>query len=199
MQIAIVGAGLSGLVCARILRQHDIDAIVYEADASPAVRRQGGSLDIHDDSGQLALREAGLYEEFRRHTHPLGESMRVLDKAGTVFIDHSPPGGEGGRPEIDRTVLRDMLIAALDPGRIVWGRKVASAAPGELTFADGSRESADVIIGADGTWSRVRPLLSKAQPRYAGITYVEIRLSDVRPAPGRRRHRGAGDDLRAVR
>jgi 2-polyprenyl-6-methoxyphenol hydroxylase-like FAD-dependent oxidoreductase len=179
MSIAIVGAGLSGLVCARILQQHDIAATVYELDSSPDVRRQGGSLDIHDDTGQVALREAGLYEEFRRHTHPLGESLRVLDKAGTVFIDHAPPTGGGGRPEIDRTVLRDMLIASLDPGRIVWGRKVTSVSAGELTFADGSRVSADVIIGADGTWSRVRPLLSSAVPQYTGITYVELHLSDV--------------------
>jgi 2-polyprenyl-6-methoxyphenol hydroxylase-like FAD-dependent oxidoreductase len=179
MSIAIVGAGLSGLVCARILQEHGVAATVYELDASADVRRQGGSLDIHDDTGQVALREAGLYEEFRRHTHPLGESLRVLDKAGTVFIDHTPPGSGAGRPEIDRTVLRDMLIASLDPGRIVWGRKVTSVSAGELTFADGSRVSADVIIGADGTWSRVRPLLSSAVPEYIGITYVEIHLSDV--------------------
>lgn len=180
MSIAVVGAGLSGLVCARILQQHGLDATVYELEADPSVRRQGGSLDIHEDSGQIALREAGLYEEFRRHTHPLGESLRILDKTGRVFIDHSPPGGEGGRPEIDRTVLRELLIASLDPGRIVWGRKVASVAPGELVFADGGRASADVIVGADGTWSRVRPLLSSAQPQYTGITYVEIHLPDVR-------------------
>jgi 2-polyprenyl-6-methoxyphenol hydroxylase-like FAD-dependent oxidoreductase len=179
MSIAIVGAGLSGLVCARILQVHGIPATVYELDDSPDVRRQGGSLDIHDDSGQIALREAGLYEEFLRHTHPLGESMRVLDKTGTVFIDHTAPAGGGGRPEIDRTVLRGMLIASLDPGRIVWGRKVTSVGAGELTFADGSRASADLIIGADGTWSRVRPLVSSAQPQYVGITYVEIHLSDV--------------------
>jgi 2-polyprenyl-6-methoxyphenol hydroxylase-like FAD-dependent oxidoreductase len=180
MSIAIVGAGLSGLVCARILQEHGIAATVYEAEASPAVRSQGGSLDIHEDSGQIALREAGLYAEFRRHTHPLGESLRVLDKAGTVLIDRTPPGGEGGRPEIDRTVLRDMLIASLDPDRIVWGRKVTAVAAGELTFADGARVTADLIIGADGTWSRVRPLLSTAQPQYTGITYVELHLTDVR-------------------
>jgi len=179
MSIAIVGAGLSGLVCARILQEHGIAATVYELDASPEVRRQGGSLDIHHDTGQIALREAGLYEEFRRHTHPFGESTRVLDKTGTVFVDDAPEDGMGGRPEIDRTALRSMLIASLDPGRIVWGHKVISVTSGELTFADGSHARADLIIGADGTWSRVRPLLSSVEPQYAGITYVELHLSDV--------------------
>jgi 2-polyprenyl-6-methoxyphenol hydroxylase-like FAD-dependent oxidoreductase len=188
MSIAIVGAGLSGLVCARILQEHDIAATVYELEASPTVRGQGGSLDIHEDSGQIALREAGLYDEFRRQTHPLGESLRVMDKNGTVFIDHAPPGGEGGRPEIDRTVLRDMLVASLDQDRIAWGRKVTALTEGELTFADGTRATADVIIGADGTWSRVRPLLSAAQPQYTGITYVEFHLTDVKG-----RHRAAAE------
>ncbi|MEV6865395.1 NAD(P)/FAD-dependent oxidoreductase [Streptosporangium subroseum] len=182
--IAIVGAGLGGLVLARVLQMHGIPSTVYELDAAADARDQGGSLDMHEESGQLALREAGLYEEFRRLTHPQGEAMRVLDRAGTVFIDHAPEDGEGGRPEIDRTALRDLLIASLAPGRIVWGHKVTAVRPlgggrHELTFAGGGGTSADLLVGADGTWSKVRPLLSDAQPEYCGISYLELRLSDV--------------------
>ena len=183
--IAIVGAGLGGLILARILQLHGIAATVYEGDASAHARRQGGSLDMHEESGQLALRQAGVYEEFRRRTHPQGEAMRVLDKAGTVFIDHAPQDGEGSRPEIDRTELRDLLIASLDPGRIVWSHKVTAvrALDGgrhELTFADGSRTTTELLVGADGTWSKVRPLLSAAKPEYCGISYLELHLADVR-------------------
>ncbi len=182
--IAIVGAGLSGLVLARILQMHGIAATVYELDAAADARHQGGSLDMHEESGQHALREAGLYEQFRGLTHPQGESMRVFDKTGTVFIDHTPEGDEGGRPEIDRTALRDLLIGSLDPGRIVWGHKVTTvrALDGgrrELIFADGTRTSVDLLVGADGTWSKVRPLLSAVQPEYCGISYLELRLSDA--------------------
>lgn len=182
--IAIAGAGLSGLVLARILQMHGIASTVYELDAAADARHQGGSLDMHEESGQHALREAGLYEEFRRLTHPQGESLRVFDKHATLFIDHEPEGGEGGRPEIDRTALRNLLIGSLDPGRIVWDHKITAvraldSGQHELTFADGTRTSADLLVGADGAWSKVRPLLSPAQPQYCGISYLELRLSDA--------------------
>lgn len=181
--IAIVGAGLSGLVCARILQRNGMIVTIYEADATPAARQQGGSLDIHADTGQIALSEAGLYEAFSAHTHVSGESLRVLDKAARVHIDHAEPPGGNGRPEIDRKVLRQLLVDSLEPGTIVWGARVVAARPAasghELEFADGSTLSADLVVGADGAWSKIRPLLTPAQPSYTGVTLVELRLSDA--------------------
>jgi 2-polyprenyl-6-methoxyphenol hydroxylase-like FAD-dependent oxidoreductase len=184
---AVVGGGLGGLVLARILQQHDIACTVYELDAAADARRQGGLLDLHVEAGQLALREAGLYPQFRRLIRPQAEAMRVMDKAGTVFIDQAAPesGAEGGRgrPEVDRTELRTLLLDSLHPGRVVWDRKLSRArrlddGRYELVFANGSRETADLLIGADGAWSRVRPLLSSASPEYAGISCVEIHVTD---------------------
>jgi 2-polyprenyl-6-methoxyphenol hydroxylase-like FAD-dependent oxidoreductase len=182
--IAIVGAGLSGLVLARILQLHGIPSTVYEGDTSADARKQGGSLDMHEESGQWALREAGLYEGFRRLTHPQGEAMRVLDKTGRAHIDEPAKEGGGDRPEIERTDLRDLLINSLDPGTIVWGHKVTAVRSvegggHELTFADGATASADLLVGADGTWSKLRPLLTAAKPEYSGISYLELHLSDV--------------------
>ena len=184
LQIGIVGAGLGGLVLARVLQIHGIPSLVYELDAATDARRQGGSLDMHEESGQLALRIAGLYEEFRLLTHPQGEATRVLDKAGRVFIDDMPEEGHGGRPEIDRTALRDLLIDSLNPGRIVWASKVTAVKSlgggrHELIFAGGGSTVADLLVGADGAWSKVRPLLSAAKPEYCGISYFEMYLSDA--------------------
>jgi 2-polyprenyl-6-methoxyphenol hydroxylase-like FAD-dependent oxidoreductase len=181
--IAIVGAGLSGLVCARILQRHGIPVTVYEADARPDVRQQGGSLDIHHDTGQIALKEAGLYEQFLARTHIGGEDIRLLDKTGRAHVDRREPAGGGGRPEIDRQELRQLLVESLEPGTIRWGRKVVAAWPvgagHELEFAGGSTVRTDLVVGADGAWSRIRPLLTSTTPRYTGVTLVEFRLTDA--------------------
>jgi 2-polyprenyl-6-methoxyphenol hydroxylase-like FAD-dependent oxidoreductase len=183
LTVAIVGAGLSGLICARILQRDNIPVTVYEADESEEARQQGGSLDIHTGTGQAALREAGLYQAFIEHTHVGGEAVRVLDKRAHVFVDQAETAGGNGRPEIDRKVLRKLLVDSLDPGTVVWGRRVVAARPHgtghRLEFADGATVRADLVVGADGAWSKVRALVTAVRPAYTGITVVEIRLSDA--------------------
>jgi 2-polyprenyl-6-methoxyphenol hydroxylase-like FAD-dependent oxidoreductase len=182
--IAIVGAGPGGLVLARVLRGAGLPATVYELDAGPTARDQGGTLDLHEESGQLAMRAAGLDAEFRRLARYEGEATRVLDRHGAVVFDEPADEAGGTRPEVDRTALRDTLLASLEPDAIAWGHKVTAvrtAADGrhELTFADGATVRADLLVGADGAWSKVRPLLSDATPEYTGVSFVEMRLTDA--------------------
>jgi 2-polyprenyl-6-methoxyphenol hydroxylase-like FAD-dependent oxidoreductase len=182
--IAIIGAGLGGLTLARILHVNGIDAAVYDMDASPTARTQGGMLDIHEDSGQVALRAAGLLDEFQKRVLPGGEAMRILDKDAVVHREEADDG-TGTRPEIDRGQLRDLLLDSLPAGTIRWGTKIIGARPvgggrHEVTVADGGTFTTDLLIGADGAWSKVRPLVSTAIPAYTGMTAIEVDLSATR-------------------
>jgi 2-polyprenyl-6-methoxyphenol hydroxylase-like FAD-dependent oxidoreductase len=48
-----------------------------------------------------------------------------------------------------------------------------------LHFADGRQEKFDLVVGADGAWSRIRPAVSLVTPHYTGVTLVETSLDDV--------------------
>lgn len=180
MNISVIGAGPGGLTCARILQQHGIAVTVYDRDAGPDARDQGGTLDLRADDGQLALREAGLIDEFHRLARPEGQEMRQLDPAGTVVFHHVPAEGELFKPEIDRGQLRDLLLGSLKPGTVRWGSAVRSIEPaGRIHFADGSVVDSDLVVGADGAFSKVRPAVSDAVPAYTGVSFLEARFHDV--------------------
>jgi 2-polyprenyl-6-methoxyphenol hydroxylase-like FAD-dependent oxidoreductase len=184
-RLAIIGAGLGGLTLARVLHVHGIGAIVFEGEASPDTRTQGGTLDIHAESGQLALHEAGLDAEFHALARPEGEDLRIADRTGRVLVDKiTPDDVPRRRPEIDRAALRRILLDSLPKETVRWGRRLLRGIPlaegrYRLEFEDGGTEVYDLLVGADGAHSRVRSLVTDVQPEFTGVTMVELGIPDV--------------------
>nr|BFE98704.1 NAD(P)/FAD-dependent oxidoreductase [Streptoalloteichus tenebrarius] len=158
---------------------------VYERETSRHARWQGGTLDLHADTGQAALRALGLYERFRDLARPEGQEHRALDPATAALRRHDRPGAtDDYAPEIDRGQLRTLLLDSLAEGTVAWGRAVSGVTAlgdgaARLRFADGVTEDVDLVVGADGAWSRVRPAVSEATPAYLGTSMVETFLDDV--------------------
>ena len=193
-QVAIIGGGPGGLTLARLLQLQNVNVKVYERDLNKNARVQGSPLDMHDNSGLAAIRKANLFEEFRTNFMPGADKTLLLNEQAKVFYsDHETNleedfGNEYFRPEIDRGVLRKILIESLQPETIVWDSHFISMEPQNegwlLHFKNGLSVYADLIIGSDGANSKIRPYITDIKPFYSGITMLEGNIYEsVKAAP----------------
>ena len=176
IMITIIGAGVAGPLLAYILNKNGIAVSILEADASLAARHQGGMLNLNEGTGKPALKAAGLYDKVMEHVLAGGDALLLRDRNGEALFSDD---GNGERPEIDRGALRRIVVEALPEDIVRWNSKVHSIARDgagfKITLADGTVTRTDAVVGADGTWSRVRALLTEQKPAYSGITFVELR------------------------
>jgi 2-polyprenyl-6-methoxyphenol hydroxylase-like FAD-dependent oxidoreductase len=188
IHVAIVGAGPAGLAFARLLFRETqiafpgktvpLSVALFDSDLSPfhpVHRPQGGSLDLHKDSGQLALQEAGLWEAFISKARYDAQGWRVDGKDGEAVLQMNEEAGKDrDKPEIGRAELRQLLADGIEglPGSTMsWARKVMDLCEEQGRFRlvleenDAAKEQSelfDVVVGADGTWSRVRNIVSQS-------------------------------------
>lgn len=187
-QIAIIGGGPGGLTLARLLQIKGAQVKVYERDYNREVRAQGATLDLHHDSGLLALETAGLMDAFKEQYRPGADRLRILDENAGIFFDQHREedtigfGDESFRPEIDRGPLRNILLDALEPDTVVWNSHITGLDPvgdsWQLIFEDGNTVVADIVIGADGAKSKIRPLVTPIKPFYSGVTILEANINN---------------------
>lgn len=178
-KIAIVGGGPGGLTLARILQMNGADVTVYERDEHKDARAKGATLDLHEESGLAALREAGLIDAFYANYRPGAEKMHITDKhAKIVFEDSTTDEAlQISRPEIDRGPLQTILLDSLKPGTVIWDSHFTALTPQngawKLEFKNGTSTLADLVIGADGANSKIRPYITPIKPFYTGVTAIE--------------------------
>ncbi|OXM82027.1 monooxygenase [Cryptococcus neoformans Bt63] len=206
--IVIIGAGPSGLLLARYLELHRIPVVIYERDSSPTHRPQGGSLDLHDETGLKALKETGLLDEAKSYMRAEGEAMKIVDKRGKIWYDENDKvvkahtgfhegGPVTGRPEIDRTDLRNILIKSLGSDTIKWGHTVSSCSKissshYQINFVSQPYITTPFLIGADGAFSRVRPLIHSTLPSYSGVSMYELTIPPKNVTPELKTYVGQG-------
>lgn len=165
--IAIVGGGPSGLALAAILERKGMDYIVYERSQRDVPPR-GGCLDLHPGSGQRAMREAGVFEEFQKHSRTGDATIHLLYNHYGEKVFEFGKGRDA--PEIDRWAIRKVLLTGIPEHKIVWSKSVEKAERDEngrvvLTFSDGSTATGfTLVVGADGTNSKIRHLVSLSSP-----------------------------------
>lgn len=177
-EIAIVGGGPGGLTLARLLQMNGAEVKVYERDANRDSRAQGATLDLHDESGLAALREAGLMDEFIANYRPGADKVRIVDKTGHIVMEDSATDADTrNRPEIDRGPLQNILLDSLKPGTVVWNSQFVSMSQQndtwKLEFKNGCAAFADIVIAADGANSKIRPYITDIKPFWVGYTAIE--------------------------
>ncbi|GAB3760312.1 FAD-dependent oxidoreductase [Spirosoma pomorum] len=176
-EVAILGAGPVGLTLAKLLQQAGVAVTVYERDKDAQARIWGGTLDLHETSGQKALAKAGLLDQYFAKAIPMGRI--VADEQGTVLFSRGPATDS---PEINRNELRTVLLHSLADNTVVWDRKFteldAHDGKWQLHFANGQRAIADLVVGANGGMSAVRTYITDATVEYTGTVFIQGEVAE---------------------
>jgi len=167
LRVIIIGAGLGGLCLAQGLRRAGLDVTVCERDPALGARRQGYRLHI-DGRGARGLHAClppELYELFLATCGTPSRQLTVITRrlrtVRTVrFPDPAGSGPAAVSTSVDRLTLREILLTGL-AGSVQFGQELTGLGTDErgqvrARFADGTSAEGDVLIGADGTGSRVR-------------------------------------------
>lgn len=171
-KVAIIGAGPVGLTMAKLLQQNGIQVTVYERDKNPQTRIWGGTLDLHKDSGQEALKKAGLLESYYNMAIPMGIIM--TDEQCKIITLKTP---QYDNPEINRNDLRKIIFGSLANDTVIWDRKLTGLSTKDgkwvLHFENEMDEIADFVIGANGGMSSVRKYVTNNKVEDTGTFIIQ--------------------------
>jgi salicylate hydroxylase len=187
-RIAIIGGGLAGLAAANALRCFGMTPEVFEAapalgeigaavNASPQAVKALAAIGVGDALAAIGYRSRGIYTRNMQSGEFLefNDRIKAAERYGAPYYT------------FHRADLLDVLARKLDAGAIRLGHRLVSleerGARTLLTFANGARVEAEIVIGADGVRSVVRhALYGEDNPTYTG-QMVWRALLDARTVP----------------
>lgn len=195
-KVLIIGGGLGGLALGQSLKQAGIEFQIFERDEASSFRTQGYRIRIDNEGGNALqkLLPASLYQTFELTSSEVIPGGHAIDaetgqEKSSMFSKMPPQKGPAWN--VDRTVLRNVLLSGLDQ-HIKFGKKFHRFELDEkgiiAHFTDGSSASGTLLVGADGIWSKVRHqllptsiLLDTEGRAIFGKTEIDDNLLDILP------------------
>ena len=176
MKVLVIGGGIGGLSTTLALRREEIDVDVVERDPEWGVYGVGI---IQPGNALRALDSLGLAEAWVRAGHRIvgdrtwladGET-KIAEHRWPALVEHLPPGNGLTRPKLHEILTSRTLESGAE---VRTGVTFTELAPSEsqvdVTFTDGQRRHYDLIVGADGLYSKVRERVfgPDLKPRFTG-------------------------------
>ena len=178
MRVLISGGGIAGLTLAYWLHQYAIPAVVIEQ--AQAMRRDGYEIEFVGTGYDVASR-MGLIDRLAARQTPI-EEQAFVNKDGKPIAKLDArllrTITEGKYMTLTHATLEEVLYEALAGSvEVRFGRWIKTLEEGPdvvaVTFNDGTSESFDLLIGADGVHSATRALVFGPEDqfsRYLGYT-----------------------------
>jgi 2-polyprenyl-6-methoxyphenol hydroxylase-like FAD-dependent oxidoreductase len=164
----VIGGGIGGLSVGRALERSGIDATVFERAPELGQIQVGGAIHLWHN-GMRGLQRLGLADEVEQVAGRAAavQTAEMRNWRGRLLTSWSVADVERevGAPTLGvrRPDLHRVLAGGLKPGALALGHELTAFAQQDggvvATFADGSEERGDLLIGADGLRSTVRRTL----------------------------------------
>ncbi|MGB8417553.1 FAD-dependent monooxygenase [Paraburkholderia sp.] len=174
-RIAVIGAGLGGTAAAALLQRSGYDVRLYEQ--AQAFSRLGAGIHLGPNVMKV-MRRIGCEDALNTMgSHPDFWFSRDWQSAEAIaqipLGDHALKTYGASYLTVHRGDFHALMTSAVAPRTISFGKHLKNVedtgSEVRMTFADGSVETADIVIGADGVNSKIREhLLGNEPPRYTG-------------------------------